>query len=208
MAEFYEDFIMKMFDISKEKFADVPADLVADIASKFLQLPNVWAMIEKSKLKNRLTEQKYLLTEIKTKIDEKENSVYYKQTIFPLIVQKLSKENEDEKITVIIEGFEHVVDEDLYNIEELYHFYDVLDELRYSDMMFFVELYKKKKYVFDKYNGVQTYQRNKLIRLGLIVDNLDLGTFDNESLEEIIEFTKFGHDFYDFFKLEDVAPKK
>ena len=111
-----------MSDISREKFVDIRIDLIADILSKILHMPNVWAMVEKSKLKNRVTKAENQLTEIKEKIEEKENSVYYKQEIFPLIVQKLSREIEDEKVTVIIDGFEHVVDETLHDIEKLYHF--------------------------------------------------------------------------------------
>ena len=205
MGDFSEEYLSEMFNISKEKFADVPTDLVADIVSKLMNMPNVWAMVEKSKLKNRLTKAEHKLIEIKTKIDEKENSVYYKQEIFPLIVQKLSKEHEDKKATVIIDGFEHTIDENLHNTEKLYHFYDVLEELRYSDMLFFAELYKKKKYTFTKYDGVKTYQRTKLIRLGLLVDSIDLGTFDDEPIEEDIEFTEFGQDFYELFKLSDIT---
>ena len=194
-----------MSDISREKFVDIRIDLIADILSKILHMPNVWAMVEKSKLKNRVTKAENQLTEIKEKIEEKENSVYYKQEIFPLIVQKLSREIEDEKVTVIIDGFEHVVDETLHDIEKLYHFYDVLEELRYSDMLFLVELYKKRKYTFTKQDAVKIYQKNKFIRLGLLVDIIDGGGFDDEPIEEIIEFSEFGQEFYDLFKLSDIT---
>lgn len=203
MNDFFEKYMLEMSDISKEKFVDIPIDLIADIVSKILHMPNIWAMVEKSKLKNRVTKAENQLTEIKEKIEEKENSKYYKQDIFPLIVQKLSRELEDEKVTVIIDGFEHVVDETLHDIEKLYHFYDILEELRYSDMLFLVELYKKRKYTFTEDDAVKIYQKNKLIRLGLIVDDINAGSFDNEPIEEDINFTEFGQEFYDLFKLSE-----
>jgi len=203
LADFPERFLAEMFGIAREKYVDFPIDLITDIVSGFMQVPNIWAMVEKTKLKNRMTEFESELTGIKEKIEEKENSKYYKQDIFPLIVQKLSKELEDEKVTVIIDGFEHVVDETLHDIEKLYHFYDVLEELRYSDMLFLVELYKQRKYTFTEDDAVKIYQKNKFIRLGLIVDDINAGGFDNEPIEEDINFTEFGHEFYDLFKLSE-----
>lgn len=119
-----------------------------------------------------------------------------------MIVQKLSGEIDDKKATVIIDGFKHTVDDDLYDTEKLYHFFDVLEELRFSDMLFFIELYKKRKYTFIQEDGVKTYQKNKFIRLGLIEDPIDGGSFDDEPVEEDIEFTEFGHEFYNKFKFE------
>ena len=78
----------------------------------------------------------------------------------------------------------------------------MLDELRFSDMLFLIELYKKRKYTFAQGDGVKTYQRIKFIRLGLIEINIDLGSFDNEPIEEDIEFAEFGHEFYNLFKTE------
>ena len=77
--------------------------------------------------------------------------------------------------------------------------------MRYSDMLFLVELYKKRKYTFTKQDAVKIYQKNKFIRLGLLVDIIDGGGFDDEPIEEIIEFSEFGQEFYDLFKLSDIT---
>lgn len=192
----------------------------------------VYQTYQMMKLEKRMkTNEKQLLI-LKNKIETSENEVFYKQEVFPLIVKKLMDDDEDEKAKVIIDGFEYVIDNELNDIERLYHYYDVLSELRYSDIMLFIKKYMP-YYLRDPDNAVldmeplptieeletgkykekqaiTTYQINKFVRLGLLANEIvgiDGGSFDedeeNEFIKQKTNITDFGLRFIEFFALEN-----
>lgn len=174
------------------------------------------------KLEKRMNiNQKQLLT-IKTKIENSENERFYKQEIFPLIVKKLMEDDEDEKAKVIIDGFEYFIDNNLKEVERIYHYYDVLTELRYSDIILLIDRYfptdmRKIKPLqstwfinewerarYQEKDAIINYQVNKLIRLGLLKEEevfIDEG-YTRESIYKVI-ITDFGRRFLEFFAFDE-----
>lgn len=184
-----------------------------------------------NRLAKRMKSNEGQLLVLKEKIESSTNEIWYKQEIFPLIVNKIMEDDEDKKAKVIIDGFEHIIDNDLKEIERVYHYYDVLSELRYSDIVLLVDKYmpyemrknrnlninlvdtremdraelKKHK----EMEAIQRYQINKFIRLGLLVDemiNIDGGDFlinPDDTLESRVKLSDFGRRFLEFFSIED-----
>ncbi|WP_349346502.1 hypothetical protein [Priestia megaterium] len=192
----------------------------------------VYQMYQMNKLQRRMNAHEKQLNILKDKIELSENEVFYKQEVFPLIVKHLMDEDEDAKSKIIIDGFEYTIDNDLKEIERVYHYYDVLSDLRYSDIMVFVDTYMpyhmrknkglkfnfpsleemqssefKKKQAMNKI--INTYQTNKLLRLGLIeshITTIDAGGFtedDKGGVEQETKITEFGVQFLKFFSIED-----
>ncbi|MBA5714898.1 hypothetical protein DT035_08640 [Bacillus subtilis] len=184
------------------------------------------------KLEKRMNTHEPQLQIIKEKIENSENEVFYKQEVFPLIVKSLMEDDEELKAKVIIDGFEYVIDNDLHDIERIYHYYDVLDELRFSDMMRFVyympqdagkELKLKinlatseeqRTSSYQEGKAIQVYQLNKLIRLGLIeqeIVGIDGGSFDESESNDFVQHktqnTDFGKRFFEFFALDKIVER-
>jgi hypothetical protein len=68
-------------------------------------------------------------------MEQRENERFYKLEVFPLIIKQIYEEEEDSKIPIIINGFEYTVDEAFEEMEKVFHFFDVLAELRVSDIL-------------------------------------------------------------------------
>ncbi|MDX5577440.1 hypothetical protein [Streptomyces sp. ID01-9D] len=184
-----------------------------------------------SRLKKRLNIVEPQLRDIKAKIDKKENDVFYKQELFPFVLKHLNEEDEDSKIPMYINGFEYTVDEGIEEMEMIYHYYDVLAELRTSDI---VRLFKRftpgKKLRIDLYDPTkfdndleyrkkelekrttEAYIDNKLIRLHLakvIVDDpvQKLLKMDGSSQKPTkYVLTNFGKRFVEFFSEDEDQP--
>ncbi|MEC0282337.1 hypothetical protein [Terribacillus saccharophilus] len=131
------------------------------------------------------------LDRIQEKIERKANEVFYKQEVFPLVLKKLLNEDQIEKAPIIINGFEYIVDEDIDEIHTIYHFYDVLEELRLADIRHlsieyapdygFNNRYDRMERIadsmrlmledregYDMQQDFISYTNNKLHRLGLL----------------------------------------
>ncbi|WP_458106287.1 hypothetical protein [Bacillus sp. PK5-004] len=186
------------------------------------------------KLEKRMNAHEPQFQVIKDKIEKKENEVFYKQEVFPLIVKQLMNEDQDEKAKVIIDGFEYVIDNELNEIERIYHYYDVLSELRYSDILMLIEDYmpyemrknptlniklpteeELRSSEYQEGETIKTYQKNKMVRLGLLenrVVNVDGGDFNDEGKMSLIKektvITPFGIHFLIFFALEDAEEEQ
>lgn len=194
-------FFKQMLGVDPGSTLDTSIDVGIGVGGELMKAYNSFQMW---KLQKRMTANEEQLQIIKNKIEANENEVFYKQEIFPLIVKELMDDDEDEKAKVIIDGFEHFIDNDMYEIERIYHYYDVLSELRYSDIMMLVEKYypngKSKdirmtfklpieKEEISEEKAIRIYQKNKLVRLNLI--------------SEVSNMTDFGMKFVKFFALED-----
>jgi hypothetical protein len=200
----------------KESTIDT-ASTILDIGGTFASgIGSIWTSFKINRLKKRLDTVEPELRDIKKKIDKKENDIFYKQELFPLILKHLYEEDEDSKINIYINGFEYTIDEGIEEMEKLYHFYDVLAELRISDIMRLIE-YCRPVYYGDKIDEeyevdeeyeispkddiserltLESYIDNKLLKLGLI------SLHEDENLElwqKIYYPTEFGKKFVEFF---------
>ncbi|WP_432356967.1 hypothetical protein [Sporosarcina sp. UB5] len=132
------EYIKDMMGVAEGTIIDNSIDVALGSAPV---IGNLYKSYQIKKLEKRMKANEQQLLIIKRKVETSENEVFYKSEVFPLIVKKLMEEDEDVKAKVIIDGFEHLIDDDLNEIEKIYHYYDVLSELRYSDIRLFVENY-------------------------------------------------------------------
>jgi hypothetical protein len=150
-----------------------------------------------TKIEKRLEQNEEKINKLIDKIYLKD-SVFYKQEVFPIIFNKLVNEEQDEKVPILLQGFEHILDENIRDLEEIFHFYDVLEEMRISDILHLFELYNphtnwelkveelksalENNDAYQKQKDIERYIKNKLVRLGLLdykkEIERDLGHFD------------------------------
>lgn len=192
-------------------------------------LGSLWTSFKIHRLKKRLDIAEPKLQEIKEKIERKDNETFYKLEVFPLLIKQIYEEDEDAKIPIIINGFEYTVDESIEEMEKIYHFFDVLEELRMSDIIRlfskFVPGFRRSQPVNNNGPSLETpdlikaiherdtlnkYMDHKLERLGLVyVEEEDLvkyladpnNRFRGRKQPRPL-LTDFGRKFVDFFKEE------
>lgn len=216
------EYIKDMLSVTGGTIVDDSIDFAFGSAPIIGKVYNSYKMM---KLQKRMKINEQQLQVIKVKVENSVNEVFYKSEVFPLIIKKLMEEDEDDKAKVIIDGFEHLIDDDLKEIEKVYHYYDVLSELRYSDIMLFVERYmpyemrnitelkinlqlaspeEQRSGAYKEKQSINSYQTNKLERLGLI-RTIDFGTDDDEDdiTKQDTPITNFGKQFLMFFALEE-----
>jgi hypothetical protein len=224
-------YLKDMLEITEGTVVDTAIDFgmgAAPVVGKVYQSYQLW------KLQKRMTANEKQLLSLKGKVELSENEVFYKQEVFPLIVKSLMEDDEDTKAKVIIDGFEYIVDQELNEIERIYHYYDVLSELRYSDILMLIKRYmpfemrknptlnlnlvmeedlsKEERVKFKEMEAIEKYQVNKFLRLGLILDEMLKENEDgivmlnpNISYDSRTAISDFGRRFLEFFMLEDVT---
>ncbi|MCM3736434.1 hypothetical protein M3215_11520 [Bacillus cytotoxicus] len=183
--------VQEMLDSSAVGTIVEEAGPLVDAVGGFIQpLGAILNGYKMRKLKKRLDSVEPELLRIKNKIEEKENSIFLKQEVFPLILKYLSDEDEDDKTNIYINGFEYTIDEGIEEMEKVYHYFDVLADLRISDIVHLFErfspkdantLLKIKLYDVQRFSedpayreeireqrDLKLYMDNKLVRLGLV----------------------------------------
>ena len=217
-------YLKDMLGIEEGTMADTAIDIGLGAAPA---IGKVYQSYQMMKLQKRMNENEQQLQVLKRKIELSENEIFYKQEVFPLIVKKLMEDDEDLKAKVIFNGLEHIIDNHLKEIERIYHYYDVLSELRYSDIMIFVEKYmpyemrrslelniklpSEKEMRSERYReqqAIEKYQITKLIRLGLLEEaivEIDGGGFtdDKGEVKYKTKVSSFGRRFLEFFSIEE-----
>lgn len=204
-------------------------DPAADVVGAAIPyVGSLWTSFKIGRLKKRLNKIEPELSEIKERIERKENEVFYKLEVFPLIIKQIYEEDEESKIPIIINGFEYTVDEAVEEMEKVYHFFDVLSELRVTDItrLFnkyvpgyhslrpanngpFVETQEIREQLRER-KSLDTYIDNKLERVGLIyTEEEDLAEYMADPKNRYrrrrsprTQLTSFGVRFVDFFKEE------
>jgi hypothetical protein len=225
------NYIKDMLGIAEGTVVDTAIDVSLEVVPI---IGKVYQSYQILKLQKRVQANKRQLQTLKNKIESSENELFYKQEVFPLIVKKLMEEDEDIKASVIIDGFEYVIDNDINEIERVYHYYDVLAELRFSDIAMLVEDYmpyemrknpslniklptdeEMRSNKYKEQETIKTYQRNKMVRLGLLenrVANIDGEDFNEKGQMSLIKertiITDFGIRFLIFFALEEASEKQ
>src|SRR5690606_35955950 len=117
------NYIKDMLGVQEGTIIDGAIDMGLSVTPTFGEMFQSYRI---TKLEKRMKKNETQLEVIKDKVESSRNEVFYKSEVFPLIVNQIMNEDEDQKVKVIIDGFEHTVDNDLYEIEKIYHYYDVL----------------------------------------------------------------------------------
>lgn len=221
-------YVKEMLGINEGTIIDTGIDTLLD------QAPIIGSALQSykiSKLSKRMKLNEEQLNVIKNKVESKENEMLYKEQVFPLIVNQLMEDDEDKKSKIILDGFEYILDEDIQEIEKIYHFYDVLNQLRIADIYILTKEYSslKRRSGFDlshlsqksykqfhfmesdtEQESINNYQKNKLQRLGLLDEKIKVkpknrqSVSGKEDIEREYNLSSFGKRFIDFFKVQEV----
>lgn len=205
-----------------------PVEMAIDIGAGVIPIfGKIYHAYQHQKINRALKELGWQIQSIKLKLDTSNDSTIFKEEIFPIIIKKMLDEPQEEKIKIIIDGFEHAIDKNISKQEIIFHYYDVLEELRMADIVFMCTNYLVKKEVTrilspseeeKAQKHVERYMANKLVRLGLLIEKADDEQTTYDVLKEVTkirtgyeyaakfradqyEFTPFGFNFVNFFNL-------
>ncbi|CAH0149418.1 hypothetical protein SRABI134_00726 [Peribacillus sp. Bi134] len=160
-------------------------------------------------LKKGLKELNFVVANIGVTLNELQEK-FIQEKALPLILKNMMQEEQEEKIKILVNGLESIINDSMYEEDSLFEFYDVLNSLRKKEIARLLEMYNKEIQNQDTYNignfefdGTSLeYIDNKLVQLGLRkVYVINAGTWGAlESPEEDTAFTDFGKDFIKFFR--------
>jgi hypothetical protein len=182
--------IEKVYGVLPEATVE-PVEALVDIGGQSMPMISGvmnWYKFRKiNKELNNLTEQ---ISTITTKMVTSENEVFIKQEVFPIILNKILNDEQTDKISVMLNGFEHIIDEGILDTDKIFHYYDVLSEMRLSEIVHLTEEYvKPMENARNPYNKIrlnpirlniqrteeekeradlERYMDNKLHRLGIL----------------------------------------
>lgn len=209
----FEEFLDRMYSELPEKMQEPVRIIVDGSISLAPVLGKYYSQYQYRKIDRAFKDMSPRLETIASKIESSEESELFKEEIFPVIVSKILNEPQEEKIKIIIDGFEHSIDKEITDLDVIFYYYDVLEELRFSDIAFLSKNYpltqKKESNIsqqsrhyknFEEFldrEPFAIYVNNKLQNLGLIREKEDR----NVSSEIVIpyDFTPFGKKFCEFF---------
>lgn len=218
-------YVKEMMNVEEGSVLDIGLDMALD------QAPMVGKALQTMKfvrLERRFNKHERQFMKVKSKVEESENETLYKEQVFPFIVEQVLNDDEDVKTKIIIDGLEHMVDKNIFELERVFHYYDVLRELRMADIYLLADQYypydlrldRNLRVNFNLYTGMsheekqlaknaEVFQINKLVRLGLLSEEtkIEPSRYDEE---EVIrpkishKLSGFGRDFIIFFSIRDV----
>ncbi|MEW9671074.1 hypothetical protein [Ammoniphilus sp. 3BR4] len=154
------------------------------------------------------------LNEINSRFDRLEKEIrqqptdvgeFIKHKIFPLVLENVFDEQQDEKIQYIINGFETTVEHQLIDEDLTYTYFDILRQLRMAELKLLNKygMDEKDNLTDEPIQGVNKYVVNKLQQLGLVSITLtwgDIGGGDKPLSSDRIALSEFGRQFIKFFK--------
>jgi hypothetical protein len=156
--------------------------------------------------------------ELNAKIAQLSDEVYsfINDRVFPLIFDYVIDEQQEEKISLIINGFHSVIEDQITDEEIILTYFDVLKNLRAAEISFFMKTYfpdysqldmDRLRLAMDtspsgrkRYQTIESYKayvNNKLEQLGLIQT---MYVVESESATDRDVVTDFGKGFVAFFK--------
>jgi hypothetical protein len=189
-------------------------DSVFDLSFSFIEggLPVIGNAIQNLQIRNLkkgLKAMNQIVSEVQVTLTESQEQ-FVKEEAMPLILKKITKEEQGEKIDIMMNGLESILSGDIEDNDSFYEFYDVLDSLRTKEVARMMQLYNKEMegkqtYYINglSFNGTSTqYIDNKLEQLGIRKSFIiDYGTWDSlENPQEDTAFTEFGLEFIKFFR--------
>ncbi|MBO2942793.1 hypothetical protein JJQ72_02180 [Paenibacillus sp. F411] len=149
--------------------------------------------------------------------DNKLLNDFIRQKAFPIVLDELLAEHEEEKIDLVLNGLEYTYKEDIRDESKILVYFDVLRELRvevikklitYTDfymkywslelkpLLLFPPNDKEGRKKYNENQGYLSYIDNQLETLGLTTKEV------TESLGEKVVLTDFGEHFIQFFDLK------
>ncbi|STO07594.1 hypothetical protein [Exiguobacterium aurantiacum] len=196
----FENMINQIYDVTPKGFQE-PIKMTVGIGADFLPVfGKIYHAYQHQKINRALRELDHQIQNIKVKLDASDESMIFKEEIFPIIIKKMLDEPQEEKIKIIIDGFEHIVDRNISEQEIIFHYYDVLEELRMADIIFMCTNYFVKKDISSKEKvahlaseseeelarkHIERYMANKLVRLGLLIEKADKEQMTYNVLKEL-----------------------
>lgn len=196
----FENMINQIYDVTPKGFKE-PIKMTMGVGADFLPVfGKIYHAYQHQKINRALRESDHQIQNIKVKLDASDESIIFKEEIFPIIIKKMIDEPQEEKINIIIDGFEHIIDRNISKQEIIFHYYDVLEELRMADIIFMCTNYciKKEKSSKEKVTHlsseseeelaqkhIERYMANKLVRLGLLIEKADEEQMTYDVLKEL-----------------------
>ena len=209
----FEEFVDQMYSELPKKAQEPVRIFVDGTATLAPVLGKYYHQYQHRKIDRAFKEMSPKLERIASKIESSEETELFKEEIFPVIVSKILNEPEEEKIKIIIDGFEHSIDKEITDLDDIFYYYDVLEKLRFSDIVFLIKTYpltqKKESNMSQQIRHYKSFEEfldrepfaiyvnNKLQNLGLIrsKENRNIGS----AIKIPFELTSFGEKFCEFF---------
>lgn len=176
------------------------------------------------RLQKRVTENEKRLTALSITMYENENKLlneFIRERAFPIVLDELLGEHEEEKIDLVINGLEYMYNESITELSKILVYFDVLRELRVEELkklITFSDHYQRywrpkldlnlfsredregrKKYRENQ--GYKAYIDNHLETLGLTTKK-DIASEYKETISHELILTEFGKNFIEFFELK------
>jgi hypothetical protein len=127
--------IEKVYGVLPEAAIE-PVEAIVEIGGQsILLLSGAMNWYKFNKINKELTHLSRQINTITDKLILSENEVFIKQEVFPIILNKILNHEQTEKISVMLNGFEHIIDEDILDTDKIFHYYDVLSEMRLSEIV-------------------------------------------------------------------------
>lgn len=180
-----------------------------------------------NRLKKRLEEHQERLMVIESKLQRKDAAFneFLKQKAFPIILEDIMNDAQDEKVEFLFNGFENIIDQEIKDENRIIAYCDVLRELRVDDIKKLLTYTGEYRYnVTRKLNNLlsvsasqeeikkhyenqayKKYIQNRLERMGLLGIMASPGKDNMESIQNVakpeIGISTFGRHLIDFFDL-------
>lgn len=169
----------------------IVATAISSYAQKRFE-DNVSIMIEE--LKNRVDN-----LEKKLKNYSPDEIKLLTHKIFPLVWDYSADEVQTEKVKMIVNGFEYIVEQKLLDQERVLELYDTLKTLRVNDIKTFISIEEGKCY-----EKMSNRIVNRIANLGIVDIKVTMDRIGNNSDYDIdeVEVSDFGIQFYYFIKRE------
>ncbi|GEC93307.1 hypothetical protein [Brevibacillus brevis] len=223
--------VMGLLDIEEGSAGELLFDQVTSIGASAIPFGSAALNAYKFyRLNKRLNDHLAELRQINAKVQKLEEShkELVTQKAFPLIMESLNNEQEEEKIKIILNGLENTVNRSDVEESMIRAYYDVLNTLRINEILHLMKFDKRaanesnKDFVeymellldrtsegrnrLDEVEGYKTYVEQKLEQQGLIIKPRTWGALSGERVpydDSKISLSKFGENFIDFFKSKE-----
>lgn len=165
-----------------------------------------------------IDELKNQIMEINNSLKEmKESQIFFvSEKLFPIVLDNIENESEEDKIKYIINGFISSINNDITELDLILSYYDIINELRMIDIRILIDLYEENKKtvrgymeemdrtIKTEYEAVEAYIVKKLESLGLISVRKtvsDLGGVVEKPRKSALNISKLGIYFVEYFKM-------
>lgn len=169
-------------------------------------------------LSKAIDELKTQIVDINNSLKElKDNQIeFFKETIFPIALDFIEKESQEEKIKYIVNGITISIKNNITDIDLILNYYDMLNELRMIDIRILIDAYKEstktdvdyEEIVYSRikteYEAAETYIIKKLESLSLISVDKTYAELEGRIVrpkKSSIHISKIGKYFVEFFSM-------